>query len=193
MARGAEHAENPKRQITLFIVKAAAVLTLAAAPYLIFCGLPLAGLPDADEVTRVEITRIDDGLSKCATNAKDIELVRKAAELLRYAPFAVPREEAPRIAVTFITRGGEETSLTAGLTSVEYNGPHTRAQAQKTFRKRNRGNFFQGRARKRRAVKNFKAGASRSGLFVGFTFLFRFSFCAARGGGFCRSAKSDIL
>ena len=84
MARGAEHAENPKRQITLFIVKAAAVLTLAAAPYLIFCGLPLAGLPDADEVTRVEITRIDDGLSKCATNAKDIELVRKAAELLRY-------------------------------------------------------------------------------------------------------------
>ena len=106
MARGAKYAENPKRQITLFIVKAAAVLTLAAAPYLIFCGLPLAGLPDADEVTRVEITRIDDGLSKCATNAKDIELVRKAAELLRYAPFAVPREEAPRIAVTFITRGG---------------------------------------------------------------------------------------
>lgn len=99
MARGAKYAENPKRQITLFIAKAAAVLMLAAAPYLIFCGLPLAGLPDADEVTRVEIRRIDDGLSKCATNAKDIELVRKAAELLRYAPFAVPSEEAPRIAL----------------------------------------------------------------------------------------------
>ena len=96
MARGAAEPDNHKKQITRFIVKAAApVLMLAAAPYLIFCGPPLAGLPDADEVTRVEITRIDDGLSKCATNAKDIELVRKAAELLRYAPFAVPREEAP--------------------------------------------------------------------------------------------------
>ena len=150
MARGAEHAENPKRQITLFIVKAAAVLTLAAAPYLIFCGLPLAGLPDADEVTRVEITRIDDGLSKCATNAKDIELVnakdielvRKAAELLRYAPFAVPREEAPRIAVTFITRGGEETSLTAGLTSVEYNGRTRVLRRKKLFVNAIEGIFF---------------------------------------------------
>lgn len=142
MARGAEHAENPKRQITLFIVKAAAVLMLAAAPYLIFCGLPLAGLPDADEVTRVEITRIDDGLSKCATNAKDIELVRKAAELLRYAPFAVPREEAPRIAVTFITRGGEETSLTAGLTSVEYNGRTRVLRRKKLFVNVIEGIFF---------------------------------------------------
>ena len=70
MVRGAEHEESPKRQITLFIVKAAAVLTLAAAPYLIFCGLPLAGLPDADEVTRVEITRIDDGLFKMRDECK---------------------------------------------------------------------------------------------------------------------------
>ena len=142
MARGAEHAGNPKRQITLFIVKAAAVLMLAAAPYLIFCGVPLSGLPDADEVTRVEITRIDDGLSKCATNAKDIELVRKAAELLRYAPFAVPREEAPRIAVTFITRGGEETSLTAGLTSVEYNGRTRVLRRKKLFVNVIEGIFF---------------------------------------------------
>lgn len=142
MARGAKYAENPKRQITLFIVKAAAVLMLAAAPYLIFCGLPLTGLPDADEVTRVEITRIDDGLSKCATNAKDIELVRKAAELLRYAPFAVPREEAPRIAVTFITRGGEETSLTAGLTSVEYNGRTRKLRRRRLFVNVIEGIFF---------------------------------------------------
>ena len=147
MARGAEHTGNPKRQITLFIVKAAAVLMLAATPYLIFCGLPLAGLPDAGlpdagEVTRVEIRRIDDGLSKCATNAKDIELVRKAAELLRYAPFAVPREETPRIAVTFITRGGEETSLTAGLTSVEYNGRTRVLRRKKLFVNVIEGIFF---------------------------------------------------
>ena len=142
MARGAKYAENPKRQITLFIVKAAAVLMLAAAPYLIFCGLPLAGLPDADEVTRVEITRIDDGLSKCATNAKDIELVRKAAELLRYAPFAVPREEAPRIAVTFITRGGKEISLRAGLSSVEYKGRTRKLRRRRLFVNVIEGIFF---------------------------------------------------
>lgn len=142
MARGMADADNHKKRITLFIAKAAAVLMLAAAPYLIFCGLPLAGLPDADEVTRVEITRIDDGLSKCATNAKDIELVRKAAELLRYAPFAVPREEAPRIAVTFITRGGEETSLTAGLTSVEYNGRTRKLRRRRLFVNVIEGIFF---------------------------------------------------
>lgn len=142
MARGAKYAENPKRQITLFIVKAAAVLMLAAAPYLIFCGLPLAGLPDADEVTRVEITRIDDGLSKCATNAKDIELVRKVAELLRYAPFAVPREEAPRIAVTFITRGGEEISLRAGLSSVEYKDRTLKLRRRRLFVNVIEGIFF---------------------------------------------------
>lgn len=192
MARGAKHAENPKRQITLFIVKAAAVLMLAAAPYLIFCGLPLAGLPDADEVTRVEITRIDDGLSKCATNAKDIELVRKAAELLRYAPFAVPREEAPRIAVTFITRGGEEISLRAGLSSVEYKDRTLKLRRRRLFVNVIEGIFFK-EERAHNAPQNFKAGASRSGLFVGFTFLFRFSSCTARGGGFCRSAKSGIL
>ncbi|OUO94648.1 hypothetical protein B5F39_01880 [Cloacibacillus sp. An23] len=56
--------------------------------------------------------------------------MRKAAELLRYAPFAVPREEAPHIAVTFVTRGGEKISLRAGLSSVQYNG-RTRALRRK--------------------------------------------------------------
>lgn len=115
----------------------------AAAPYVIFCGFPLSGLPDAEEAARVEITRTGDGLSKCATNAKDIEPVRKAAELLRYAPFAVPREEAPHIAVTFVTRGGEKISLRAGLSSVQYNGRTRALRRKKTFRKRDRGNILQ--------------------------------------------------
>lgn len=93
-------------------------------------------------MTRVEITRIDDGLSKCATNAKDIELVRKAAELLRYAPFAVPSEEAPRIAVTFITRGGEEISLRAGLSSVEYKDRTLKLRRRRLFVNVIEGIFF---------------------------------------------------
>ena len=142
MARGAAEPESIKRQVTKFIIKAAAVLMLAAAPYVIFCGFPLSGLPDAEEVARVEITRTCDGLSKCATNANDIELVRKAAELLRYAPFAVPREEAQRIAVTFVTLGGEEISLQAGLSSVEYKGRTRALRRKKLFVNVIEGIFF---------------------------------------------------
>ena len=141
MARGAEHAENPKRQITLFIIKAAAVLLLAAAPYVIFCGFPLAGLPESEDITSVEITRAG-GVSKCVTNARDIALARKAAEFLRYAPFAVPREETPRIAMTFVTRGGKEISLRAGLSSVEYKGRTRKLRRRRLFVNVIEGIFF---------------------------------------------------
>ena len=108
MACGAAEPDNHKKQITRFIVKAAAVLMLAAAPYLIFCGLPLAGLPDADEVTRVEITRIDDGLSKCATNAKAYQNARRMQKTssscakpqsfcaMRRSPYRVKKRRALR-------------------------------------------------------------------------------------------------
>ena len=122
MARGAEHAENPKRQITLFIVKAAAVLTLAAAPYLIFCGLPLAGLPDADEVTRVEITYLHTTEKKIFSGADDIKLALKAAGHLRRLPFASLTEEDPRYTIVFVTHPGERISLTAGFCNIDYRG-----------------------------------------------------------------------
>lgn len=122
MARGAEHAESPKRQITLFIVKAAAVLMLAAAPYLIFCGLPLAGLPDADEVTRVEITYLHTTEKKIFSGADDIKLALKAAGHLRSLPFASLTEEDPRYTIVFVTHPGERISLTAGFCNIDYRG-----------------------------------------------------------------------
>lgn len=130
MARGAEHAENPKRQITLFIVKAAAVLTLAAAPYLIFCGVPLAGLPDAEDVTRVEITYFHTAEKKIFSGADEIKLARKAAGHLRRLPFASPAEENPRYALVFATRTGEQISLTAGYRNIDYLGRLTRCPYQ---------------------------------------------------------------
>ena len=122
MARGAKHAENPKRQITLFIIKAAAVLTLAAAPYLIFCGLPLAGLPDAEDVTRVEITYFHTREKKIFSGTDEIKLARKAAGHLRRLPFASLTEEAPRYTIVFVTRQGEHISLTAGFCNIDYQG-----------------------------------------------------------------------
>lgn len=122
MARGAKYAENPKRQITLFIAKAAAVLTLAAAPYLIFCGLPLAGLPDADEVTRVEITYLHTTEKKIFSGADDIKLALKAAGHLRSLPFASLTEEDPRYTIVFVTHPGERISLTAGFCNIDYRG-----------------------------------------------------------------------
>ncbi len=56
MARCASGYENCQKRPALFFVKAAAVLVIAAAPYLIFCGVPLFGLPDAEYVTSAEIT-----------------------------------------------------------------------------------------------------------------------------------------
>ena len=122
MARGAKYAENPKRQITLFIVKAAAVLLLAAAPYLIFCGLPLAGLPDAEDVTRVEITYFHTREKKIFSGANEIKLARKAAGHLRRLPFASLTEEDPRYTIVFVTRQGEHISLTAGFYNIDYQG-----------------------------------------------------------------------
>ena len=130
MARGAEHAENPKRQITLFIVKAAAILTLAAAPYLIFCGLPLAGLPDADEVTRVEITYFHTAEKKIFSGVDKIKLARKAAGHLRRLPFASLTEEDPRYTIVFVTRPGERISLTAGFCNIDYRGRMMRGPYQ---------------------------------------------------------------
>lgn len=122
MARGAKYAENPKRQITLFIVKAAAVLTLAAAPYLIFCGVPLAGLPDAEDVTRVEITYFHTAEKKIFSGADDIKLALKAAGHLRRLPFASLTEEDPRYTIVFFTHQGEHISLTAGFCNIDYQG-----------------------------------------------------------------------
>lgn len=130
MARGAEYAENPKRQITLFIVKAAAVLMLAAAPYLIFCGLPLAGLPDADEVTRVEITYFHTAEKKIFSGADDIKLALKAAKHLRRLPFASLTEEDPGYTIAFVTRQGEHISLTAGFCNIDYQGSLARCPYQ---------------------------------------------------------------
>lgn len=130
MARGAKYAENPKRQITLFIVKAAAVLTLAAAPYLIFCGLPLAGLPDAEDVARVEITYFHTAEKKIFSGTDDIKLALKAAKHLRRLPFASLTEEDPRYTIVFVTRHGEHISLTAGFCNIDYRGRMMRGPYQ---------------------------------------------------------------
>ena len=122
MARGAADADNHKKRITLSIVKAAAVLTLAAAPYLIFCGLPLTGLPDAEDVARVEITYFHTQEKKIFSGADEIKLARKAAGHLRRLPFASLTEEDPRYTIVFVTRSGESISLTAGFCNIDYRG-----------------------------------------------------------------------
>ena len=130
MARGAADADNHKKRITLFIVKAAAVLMFAAAPYLIFCGLPLAGLPDADDVARVEITYFHTQEKKIFSGADEIKLARKAAGHLRRLPFASLTEEDPRYTIVFVTRSGERIPLTAGFCNIDYRGRMMRGPYQ---------------------------------------------------------------
>ncbi len=120
MARGAAEPDNHKKQITRFIVKAAAVLMLAAAPYLIFCGVPLSGLPDAEDIARVEITYFHTREKKIFSGTDEIKLARKAAGHLRRLPFASLTEEDPRYTIVFVTRPGERISLTAGFCNIDY-------------------------------------------------------------------------
>lgn len=97
MARGAKYAGNPKRQITLFIVKAA-VLTLAAAPYLIFCGLPLAGLPDAEDIARVEIRPSTTAYQNARRMQKTSSSCAKPQSFcaMRRSPYRVKKRRALR-------------------------------------------------------------------------------------------------
>ena len=106
MARGAAEPDNHKKQITRFIVKAAAVLMLAAAPYLIFCGPPLAGLPDADEVSARRNNAHRRRPIKMRDECKRHRARAKSCGHLRRLPFASLTEEDPRYTIVFVTRGG---------------------------------------------------------------------------------------
>ena len=122
MARCASGYENCQKRPALFFVKAAAVLVIAAAPYLIFCGVPLFGLPDAGDVTSAEITYFHTAETKTFSSPGDIKLARKAAGHLRWLPFASLTEEDPRYTLVFTTQSGERISLTAGFCNIEYKG-----------------------------------------------------------------------
>lgn len=105
MARRAFKHQSNDRRFALFFVKAAALLAIAAAPYLIFFGVPLFGLPEAEDVTSVEITYFHTKERKTFSGFDDIKLARKAAGLLRRLPFASLTEEDPRYTLVFAYKG----------------------------------------------------------------------------------------
>ncbi len=118
-----------KKRIISSVLKAAALLIIAAAPYVVFCGLPLRGLPDAEDIMRVEATYFHTKETKTFDGADDIRLARKAAGYLRRLPFASLTEEDPRYTLVFVTQTGERTSVTAGYWNIEYNGRPMRGSA----------------------------------------------------------------
>lgn len=120
MARCARERQVTTKRFAPSVVKAAAVLFIASAPYLIFFGVPLPGLPKAEDVASVEITYFHTAETKTFRSFDDIKLARQAAGHLRRLPFASLAEEDPRYTLVFATRSGERISLTAGYCNIEY-------------------------------------------------------------------------
>lgn len=150
MAGGASKRQGIKKKLPGFVIKAALFVACLIAGNTAMNGAPLFGLPKTEEITRIEITLLDSGASKYVTEAKDVELARKAAGLLRFVPFSEPQEEAPRVAVAFVTRAGGRISLAAGLSCVEYKGRLRELKQKKLFVNVIEGIFFKERHEARR-------------------------------------------
>lgn len=105
---------------TLWSVTAACVLSVAGS--LLIHGVPLMGLPKAEEVKAVTI--VWNGEERTVTETDDVKLLADAAHLLHYRLFGGEQAgaETPILSVTYRLKAGGSIRLEAGSAVVRWKG-----------------------------------------------------------------------
>lgn len=87
-------------------------------------GIPLTGLPRAEEVETVTIARGEQQAGLTAPD--DVQLMTNAANLLRYKLFGTAKNAAtrdvPMLTVTYHLQNGDTRTVEAGTASVRWHG-----------------------------------------------------------------------
>ena len=137
--------ENPQkkpfswRQTLLTVVL---TVLLSAGIWIWFYGVPLVGLPKAENVQSVALTRAE-GDTVVVTDAENVELLVKAANLLNYR-FGTPEDGTPELTVTYTLTDGTERILSASHTTTWWKGRAHRLKEPEVFCNILEGLFFSG-------------------------------------------------
>ena len=93
---------------------------IASGVWLGFYGVPLLGLPKAEDVQSVTLVSLDSG-SVTVTDTENVELLVKAANLLNYK-LGAPDTTDPELTVTYTLKNGEVRVLSASRTTMWWKG-----------------------------------------------------------------------
>lgn len=103
---------------TLCIVVVVCVLN--AIIWIAFHGVPLVGLPQAEDVKSISVTQ-NSSQEREITTEEDIELLVNAANLLNYCLLG-KTEGGPIITVTYHLKDGDDVTIRANNTSMWWHG-----------------------------------------------------------------------
>ena len=115
---------------------------ISASVWIGFHGVPLLGLPKADEVESVTLVSLDSG-SVMVTDAENVELLVKAANLLNYK-LGTPDTTDPELTVTYTLKNGEVRVLSANATTMWWKGKAHPLKQPEVFCNIVEGLFFNG-------------------------------------------------
>ena len=93
---------------------------IASAVWIGRYGVPLLGLPKAEDVQSVTLVSLDSG-SVTVTDTENVELLVKAANLLNYK-LGAPDTTDPELTVTYTLKNGEVRVLSASRTNMWWKG-----------------------------------------------------------------------
>lgn len=93
---------------------------IASAVWIGLYGVPLLGLPKAEDVQSVTLVSLDSG-SVTVTDTENVELLVKAANLLNYK-LGAPDTTDPELTVTYTLKNGEVRVLSASRTTMWWKG-----------------------------------------------------------------------
>ena len=93
---------------------------IASAVWISRYGVPLLGLPKAEDVQSVTLVSLDSG-SVTVTDTENVELLVKAANLLNYK-LGAPDTTDPELTVTYTLKNGEVRVLSASRTTMWWKG-----------------------------------------------------------------------
>ena len=107
-----------------------------------FYGVPLLGLPKAEDVQSVKLVSLDSG-SVTVMDAENVELLVKAANLLNYK-LGMPDTTDPELTVTYTLKNGEVRVLSTNRTTVWWKGKVHPLKQPDVFYNVLEGLFFSG-------------------------------------------------
>ena len=96
------------------------VLVIQTIIWVAFHGIPLIGLPQAEDVKSISITKNSSQEREIKTR-EEIELMINATNLLNYRIFG-KKEGSPVMTVTFHLKDGEDVTMKANNTSMWWHG-----------------------------------------------------------------------
>ncbi len=96
------------------------VCALNAIIWIAFHGVPLVGLPKAENVKSIMVTQNDSQQSE-VTTPEDIELLVNATNLLNYRLWG-KTEGNPIVTITYYLKDGNALTIEANRTSMWFNG-----------------------------------------------------------------------